>query len=157
MSWVDVTGLKSRVSGRQSNDARRHPKLMRDACRVLDLKIPYGDVIGATGNFLNGQETMAQQINAQGTLRNPFLFAPGEQYCYTNANFNLAAYIVEKVSPGAAVHPLPHQARCLAESSFQAAPYRGLGCLQASVLVLMLMLVWVVCAADQQLLHRLRD
>ena len=62
------------------------------------MKLPYGDVIGATGFFFNGQETMAQQLNAQGTLRNPFLFAPGEQYCYTNANFNLAGYIIEKVS-----------------------------------------------------------
>ena len=121
-------GLRSSVSGQQSKDARRHPKLMKDACRAIDLKIPYGDVIGATGFFLNGQETMAQQINAQGTLRNPFLFAPGEQYCYTNANFNLAAYVVEKVSTGAAVNPLPHQVRCPAESADQPAPYRGLRC-----------------------------
>ena len=40
---------------------------------------------------------MAQQLNAQGTLRQPFLFAPGEQYCYTNANFNIMGYVIEKV------------------------------------------------------------
>ena len=40
---------------------------------------------------------MAQQLNAQGTLRLPFLFAPGEQYCYSNANFNIMGYVIEKV------------------------------------------------------------
>lgn len=127
VSWADVMDLRSHVSGQQSSGARRQPELMRDdACRAIDLKIPYGDVIGATGFFLNGQETMAQQIDAQGTLRNPFLFAPGEQYCYTNANFNLAAYVVEKVSTGAAVNPLPRQARRPAESTVRPAPRRGL-------------------------------
>ncbi len=69
----------------------------RHACRLTDLKLSYGDVGGATGNFFNGQETMAQQLNAQGSLRQPFLFAPGEQYCYTNANFNVMGYVIEKV------------------------------------------------------------
>ena len=71
---------------------------MRHACRLTDNKLTYGDVIGATGNYLNGQETMAQQLSTAGALQTPFLFVPGTEYCYTNANFNLAAYVVEKVS-----------------------------------------------------------
>ena len=55
---------------------------------------------GVTGNLFNGSYTATQQLNAQKTLLRPMLFAPGEQYCYTNSNFNLAAYVVEKVRPG---------------------------------------------------------
>jgi len=68
-----------------------------DACRLTTAELSWGEVVGATGSLFNGQQTMAQLLNAQGDLRRPLLFGPGEQYCYTNANFNIAAYIVEKV------------------------------------------------------------
>ena len=64
---------------------------------------------------------MAQLLNAKGDLRRPLLFAPGEQYCYTNANFNIAAYIVEKVkfccSCTVQVHILKASGFCLESST----------------------------------------
>ncbi len=69
-------------------------------CRLSLNELLWGNVSGVTGNLFNGSYTATQQLNAQKTLFRPMLFAPGEQYCYTNSNFNLAAYVVEKVWPG---------------------------------------------------------
>lgn len=62
------------------------------------MNVLWGDVVGASGGLWNGSQTSAQLLNTQKSLLHPMLFAPGEQYCYTNTNFNIAAYIVEKVS-----------------------------------------------------------
>ena len=75
-------------------------KLKLCAHRLSLNELLWGDVSGVTGNLFNGSYTATQQLNAQKTLLRPMLFAPGEQYCYTNSNFNLAAYVVEKVWPG---------------------------------------------------------
>lgn len=40
---------------------------------------------------------LAQTLRWQGTLLQPMAHAPGEAYCYVNANFNLAGYVVERV------------------------------------------------------------
>ena len=68
-------------------------------CRLSLNELLWGDVSGVTGNLFNGSYTATQQLNAEKTLIRPMLSAPGEQYCYTNSNFNLAAYVVEKVWP----------------------------------------------------------
>ena len=64
---------------------------------MFDLDMKYGDVIGATGHLFDGTYNMTQLLNAQQILQHPFLAAPGEQYCYVNANFDIAGYVVEKV------------------------------------------------------------
>lgn len=38
----------------------------------------------------------AQALAWQGTLRQPLFAAPATEYCYCNANFHLAGYVVEK-------------------------------------------------------------
>ena len=38
----------------------------------------------------------AQTLQWQGTLRQPLFSAPGAEYCYVNAGFHLAGYVVEK-------------------------------------------------------------
>ena len=87
---VSYTGVKSAVLCSQAHSV---------TCRLTLNELLWGDVSGVTGNLFNGSYTATQQLNAQNTLTHPMLSAPGEQYCYTNSNFNLAAYVVEKVWP----------------------------------------------------------
>lgn len=66
-------------------------------CRLSAVDIPYGNVAGINGSWLTGNSTDLDTLKLQNTLKLPLIFAPGTGYCYTNANFNLAGYVIEKV------------------------------------------------------------
>jgi CubicO group peptidase (beta-lactamase class C family) len=59
--------------------------------------LTYSEIGGISGPWLNGSATSLDLLKFQKVLEAPLLFAPGKQYCYTNANFNLAGYVIEKV------------------------------------------------------------
>ena len=71
------------------------------SCRMNALNSTYGDASGATGNWLDGTASAADLLRFQELMKAPLLFAPGSQYCYCNTNFNLAGYVVERVSGAA--------------------------------------------------------
>lgn len=58
----------------------------------------YGDASGGSGNWFGGNATGADTLRFQGVMHIPMHYAPGTQYCYVNANFNIAGYVVERVS-----------------------------------------------------------
>ncbi|BDA48100.1 probable protein flp at N-terminal half [Coccomyxa sp. Obi] len=66
---------------------------------MLDgVNLTYGEATGDTGNWLNGKATAGDLLRFQGVMHLPMLSAPGAQYCYVNANFNLAGYVVERLT-----------------------------------------------------------
>ena len=67
-------------------------------CRLFAVNSTYGDASGDTGNWLTGNASAADLLRFQGSMTHPMLHAPGAQYCYVNTNFNIAAYVVERVS-----------------------------------------------------------
>ena len=67
-------------------------------CRLLAVNLTYGDASGDTGNWLDGTASAADLLRFQGSMKYPMLHVPGSQYCYVNTNFNIAGYVVERVS-----------------------------------------------------------
>ena len=70
---------------------------MRFLYRVNNVNMTYGDASGGSGNWFSGNATAADTLNFQGVMQLPMLYAPGTQYCYVNANFNIAGYVIERV------------------------------------------------------------
>lgn len=69
-----------------------------DSCRIDKLELTFGALSGDSGNWLNGKASAADLLRFENSMHLPMLHAPGAQYCYVNTNFNIAGYVVEKVS-----------------------------------------------------------
>ncbi|CAL8462903.1 g2437 [Coccomyxa elongata] len=63
-----------------------------------NVNMTYGDASGGSGNWFSGNATAADMLRFQGVMHLPMLYAPGTQYCYVNANFNIAGYVVERLT-----------------------------------------------------------
>lgn len=66
-------------------------------CSITNLNLTYGEAVGADGNWLNGNATLRDLLRFQQTFKQPMLYPPGTQYCYVNAGFNIAGYVIERV------------------------------------------------------------
>ncbi|BDA48098.1 probable protein flp at N-terminal half [Coccomyxa sp. Obi] len=66
--------------------------------RGTDWDLKWGDAMGLTGPWLAGNASHLDLLKFQEALGQPLLFAPGSKYCYTNTNYHIAGYIVEKLA-----------------------------------------------------------
>ena len=92
-------------------------------CRILDLNVSYGGLVtDAPPYTLQTGWSSAQTLTWQGTLRQPMFSMPGAEYCYLNANFHLAGYVVEKAC---AYLVLPHAVKCSSLTALLSGFIRG--------------------------------
>ncbi|CAL8462904.1 g2438 [Coccomyxa elongata] len=72
--------------------------LPTDDLQGTDWDLKWGDAMGRTGPWLDGNASHLDLIKFQEVLGQPLLFAPGTKYCYVNTNYHIAGYIVEKLT-----------------------------------------------------------